>query len=130
MTYRHRSIFPPYNAHDPRSKSAIEICQENDIVISGFGCLQPLSLHDPPLPLNPVIQRIAEENALTVGQILLEGAMHEMKGPVVTETDKPHRMDEYIQAFRTPALSENDLEAIKRAGKKRYFRRYLDPFRP
>ncbi|WVQ64584.1 uncharacterized protein L199_002751 [Kwoniella botswanensis] len=122
--------FSPYNAHDPRCKSAIEICQENDIVIFRFGCLQPLSLHDPPLPLNPVIQRIAEENALTVGQVLLKWAMHEMEGPVVTTTDKPHRIDEYIQAFQKPALSEQDLKDTREAGKGRYFRRYLDPFRP
>ncbi|WWC97289.1 hypothetical protein V866_004168 [Kwoniella sp. B9012] len=122
--------FSPYNAHDPRCRSAIEICQEYDIVISGFGCLQPLSLYDPPLPLNPVIQRIAEENALTVGQVLLKWATQEMKGLVVTTTDKLHRIDEYVQAFRTPALGEDDLEAITQAGKGRYFRRYLDPFRP
>ncbi|WVW81474.1 hypothetical protein I302_103468 [Kwoniella bestiolae CBS 10118] len=122
--------FSPYNAHDPLSKACVKACEEHGIAVSGFGCLQPLSLSDPPLPLNPILHKLCGEKGSTPGQVLLRWAQQEMSGTVVTTTSQPHRMHEDVEAFDRPLLTDEEMEEIRKVGEGRYYRRYLDPFRP
>nr|XP_019014214.1 uncharacterized protein I206_00296 [Kwoniella pini CBS 10737]OCF52995.1 hypothetical protein I206_00296 [Kwoniella pini CBS 10737] len=76
--------YSPYNSHDSRSIAAVQICKDHGIAISGFGCLQPLSLKNEPHPLLSVLAEVSERLNLNEGQILLKWAQQSIGGPVVT----------------------------------------------
>ncbi|WVQ75177.1 hypothetical protein IAR50_004787 [Cryptococcus sp. DSM 104548] len=105
----------------------LPLCKKHDIKISAYGPLMSLIRHKEG-PVDEVVRRIVQERGLgeTEGQVLLRWSHETTGGIVVTTSSKPERMAEQIQPFLnnspTPPLSDEDRQAITKAGVSAPFR--------
>jgi len=108
----HQINVHPYNYAE--WKDVLEFCETHGIVIEAYGTLAPITKY-PGGPLDPVLDNVARRIGGSWGQVIFKWAY--AKGfVVVTTTERRARMEEYLDVFHLPDLSQDEIEAIDRAG--------------
>ncbi|WVF66341.1 hypothetical protein IAT40_001081 [Kwoniella sp. CBS 6097] len=133
----------PHCAHDPRTQAIIAKCKQHQITLMPFSALTPIWVksdkgYNPftetpgegpdktmeERPLDPILEKIGKARGMSESQVLLAWSWQVFGGPIATTSDKTWRMEEYLQTFDHPPLSQEDLDLITEVGKKKYYRRY------
>ncbi|KAF9511664.1 hypothetical protein BS47DRAFT_1144129 [Hydnum rufescens UP504] len=102
----------PYNIAE--NESLLAFAKQHGLTIASYSTLTPIT-QLPGGPVDSVIARIAERLGATPAQVIFLWV--KAKGSViVTTTSRSERMDEYVAAGDLPDLTEQDVEAIDKAG--------------
>lgn len=104
--------FHPYNLHE--HLELLEFCAKHDIIIEAYSPLTPIT-KQPGGPVDEPVAKAAKRLGATPAQVLM--LWTKAKGAViVTTSSKKERLKEYLDAGDLGELTQEEVEAIDRAG--------------
>ncbi|KAL7419656.1 hypothetical protein Q5752_005570 [Cryptotrichosporon argae] len=115
--------YNPYIWHAANIRRLRAYQDKHDIKFETYGPLNSL-FRSTGGPVDAVVKDIAARRGYTEAQVLLLWAAQHSGGAVVTTSTNTQRQREQLAALTLDKLTDADVEAIAKAGKGRFFRKF------